>query len=353
MRASTLILPLVASAGASAAALSNAEKVAALRAAPQQTDRVNILSEDQDFVFDFLKANFTNPAGTAVGAAVGNFPALVNNGIAMTVAFLGPCGMNTPHTHPRATEMLYLVNGSITTGMIPENTSRFVFNQLQAGQAQVFLKGSIHYQQNELCDPVMFVAALNNEDPGVESIAQRYFGLPPDVVAASLGDLGVEEVIGIESMIPDNIALGRQECLDRCGIKREGQKTTQRQQRNANNALTSGTSSTWPSTKTKVYSPTSTHYTRSNSQQTGNVFGALADDASSAIASTGISKNVLIALCVVVGAMAIGYVAIGIVWLAGRRRRAAEKANRFYVRPEMTGRSLVPTTEEKYDTPQQ
>lgn len=99
MRASTLILPLVASAGASAAALSNAEKVAALRAAPQQTDRVNILSEDQDvsttlhqpnssqlicgvqFVFDFLKANFTNPAGTAVGAAVGNFPALVNNGL--------------------------------------------------------------------------------------------------------------------------------------------------------------------------------------------------------------------------------------------------------------------------------
>ncbi len=75
----------------------------------------------------------------------------------MTVAFLGPCGMNTPHTHPRATEMLYLVNGSITTGMIPENTARFVFNQLQAGQAQVFLKGSIHYQQNELCDPVMFV----------------------------------------------------------------------------------------------------------------------------------------------------------------------------------------------------
>lgn len=153
--------------------------------------------------------------------------------------------------------------------------------------------------------------------------------------------------------IPDNIALGRQECLDRCGIKREGQKTTQRQQRNANNALSSGTSSTWPSTKTKVYSPTSTHYTRSNSQQTGNVFGALADDASSAIASTGISKNVLIALCVVVGAMAIGYVAIGIVWLAGRRRHAAEKANRFYVRPEMTGRSLVPTTEDKYDAPQQ
>ena len=67
--------------------------------------------------------------------------------------------MNTPHTHPRATEMLYLVNGTITTGMIAENNARFVFNTLEAGTAQVFLQGSIHYQQNELCDPVMFVGA--------------------------------------------------------------------------------------------------------------------------------------------------------------------------------------------------
>ena len=65
--------------------------------------------------------------------------------------------MNTPHTHPRATEMLYLVNGTITSGMIAENGARFVFNTLEAGMAQVFLQGSIHYQQNELCDPVMFV----------------------------------------------------------------------------------------------------------------------------------------------------------------------------------------------------
>ena len=77
----------------------------------------------------------------------------------MTLGFLEPCGMNTPHTHPRATEMLYLVNGTITTGMIAENNARFVFNTLEAGTAQVFLQGSIHYQQNELCDPVMFVGA--------------------------------------------------------------------------------------------------------------------------------------------------------------------------------------------------
>lgn len=91
----------------------------------------------------------------------------------MTLGWLGPCGMNTPHTHPRATEMLYVINGTLTSGMIAENGARLVSNTLNAGQAQIFLQGSIHFQQNELCDPVMFIAALNNEDPGVESIAQR------------------------------------------------------------------------------------------------------------------------------------------------------------------------------------
>ena len=91
----------------------------------------------------------------------------------MTIGILGPCGMNTPHTHPRATEMLYLVNGTITTGMIPENGERFIFNIVEAGSAQVFLQGSIHYQQNELCGSILFVAALTHEDPGVSSLTQR------------------------------------------------------------------------------------------------------------------------------------------------------------------------------------
>lgn len=71
--------------------------------------------------------------------------------IAMVVGFLGPCGLNTPHTHPRATEFLYLVNGSLTSGMITETGSRFITNTLQAGQAMVLPKGSIHFQQNNDC----------------------------------------------------------------------------------------------------------------------------------------------------------------------------------------------------------
>ena len=83
----------------------------------------------------------------------------------------------------------------------------------------------------------MFVAAFNDEDPGVLQVAQRYFGIPPDVVGATLNGLGVEEVYGLESLIPDNVALGTEDCLQRCGLTRASTPTTaQRQPRVAGNA---------------------------------------------------------------------------------------------------------------------
>ena len=82
--------------------------------------------------------------------------------------------MNTPHTHPRATEFLYVVsNGQMEAGFIEENGARFVVNTLTEGQGTIFPMGSIHFQVNLGCEPLTFVAALNNEDPGVSQIAQR------------------------------------------------------------------------------------------------------------------------------------------------------------------------------------
>ena len=50
-----------------------------------------------------------------------------------------PCGMNTPHIHPRATEFLYLVsNGQLETGFIEENGAIFVINPLIQGQGTTF-----------------------------------------------------------------------------------------------------------------------------------------------------------------------------------------------------------------------
>jgi oxalate decarboxylase/phosphoglucose isomerase-like protein (cupin superfamily) len=82
--------------------------------------------------------------------------------------------MNIPHTHPRAAEFLYVVSsGQLEAGFIEENGARFVINTLTQGQGTIFPKGSIHFQANLGCEPLTFVAALNDEDPGACQIAQR------------------------------------------------------------------------------------------------------------------------------------------------------------------------------------
>jgi len=215
-----------------------AELVADLKRAPTQVARLNILKDNRDWLFDYNAGVGTVRAagGNLTLANIANFPALFANGVAMAIGQMEPCGMNTPHTHPRATEFLYLVNGQMEVGFIEENGARFVTNTMTQGQGTVFPKGSIHYQINVGCEPLTFVAALNDEDPGASQAAQRFFGLPPDVVAATLGDVGIKEVVDIASGIPDNMAIGVDRCLAKCNLKRGEQGTNQLQPRVEGNA---------------------------------------------------------------------------------------------------------------------
>ena len=54
-----------------------------------------------------------------------------------------------------------------------ENGARFVDVELAAGSAAVFPMGAIHFEMNPSCEPAMFVAAFDGEDPGVGQVAQR------------------------------------------------------------------------------------------------------------------------------------------------------------------------------------
>ena len=145
----------------------------------------------------------------------------------MTVAFLGPCGMNTPHVHNRATELNVVVQGRLVTNFVLENGAKPVENTLEQYQMAVFPQGAIHQEFNPDCSPTVFVAGFNNEDPGVNTIAQNFFSLRPDVVTATLGGVQTLEGKDIESFrdfIAENIALGIDACLNKCGIKRNAKR---------------------------------------------------------------------------------------------------------------------------------
>lgn len=51
-------------------------------------------------------------------------PALTSNGMGLAVGFTKPCGFNTPHTHPRTTELALVVKGRIMSEFVAETGAR-------------------------------------------------------------------------------------------------------------------------------------------------------------------------------------------------------------------------------------
>ncbi|KAF2802027.1 RmlC-like cupin [Mytilinidion resinicola] len=181
-------------------------------------------------VFDFNGATpATGATGGALKAANGEtFPVSKGLGISTTLGFLDPCGLNTPHIHPRATEFLTVVEGELISGMVLENNlvtgdKQEITTDLQQFQGTVFPQGSFHYQFNPSCDnKATFVAALSSDDPGTTQIAQNAFLLDPDVVLDAAGILpdkiSAEEFEKFRKALPVNVATAVNACRVKCGM---------------------------------------------------------------------------------------------------------------------------------------
>jgi oxalate decarboxylase/phosphoglucose isomerase-like protein (cupin superfamily) len=198
-------------------------------------DRFTLLPNNDQFLFDFGNPALKGKGGKGGDLAVANrktFPALVGTGSGMAVGFLGPCGFNTPHVHPRATELQIVTSGRLVVEMLPENGvfvdpkvgaasgRRVITNTVSTNQMTPFYQGSIHTQFNPDCTPVTFVASFNSEDFGAGQVADELFAMTPDVVQAAFGQaINGADVDKFRAAIPATIALGVEQCLKTCGIK--------------------------------------------------------------------------------------------------------------------------------------
>ncbi|KAF8511555.1 RmlC-like cupin domain-containing protein [Hysterangium stoloniferum] len=203
-----------------ASATANQDLAVKLLTSATQAQRILEIPNDSDFVFNFLNATKAiGDDGFLVLANDAAFPALLTGNGGMALGFLGPCGLNSPHTHPRATEIqLNIGGGDIHTAFLQENGARVVQNTVSPGMATIFPKGSMHFQQSLSCEPVTFVASFDSVDFGALTIAQSFFSFDKQITNATLGSLGVQVLDNLN--LPKNIVLGAQECLDRCGIDR-------------------------------------------------------------------------------------------------------------------------------------
>ncbi|KAG2243154.1 hypothetical protein Bca52824_094998 [Brassica carinata] len=90
---------------------------------------------------------------------------------------------NPPHTHPRATEILVLQEGTLFVGFVSSNGdgNRLFTKTLNKGDAFVFPEGLIHFQFNVGRSPAVAFAALSSQNPGVITIANTVFGSNPPI----------------------------------------------------------------------------------------------------------------------------------------------------------------------------
>ncbi|KAL0359430.1 UNVERIFIED_CONTAM: putative germin-like protein 2-1 [Sesamum angustifolium] len=138
-----------------------------------------------DFSFSglHLPGNTSNPNGSKVTpVAVAQLPGLNTLGISMVRIDYAPWGINPPHTHPRATEILTVLEGSLQVGFVTSNPDNSLITKtLQKGDVFVFPVGLIHFQRNVGTGNAVAIAALSSQNPGVITIANAVFGSKPGI----------------------------------------------------------------------------------------------------------------------------------------------------------------------------
>ncbi|KAJ0543370.1 hypothetical protein HanOQP8_Chr09g0333921 [Helianthus annuus] len=127
--------------------------------------------------------NTHNDVGSNVtSVTVAELPGLNTLGISMARIDFAPWGINPPHTHPRATEVLTVIEGRLLVGFVTSNPeNRLITQVLEKGDVFVFPQGLIHFQKNVGNGNALAIAGLSSQNPGVITIANAVFGSNPDI----------------------------------------------------------------------------------------------------------------------------------------------------------------------------
>ncbi|KAH7088820.1 RmlC-like cupin domain-containing protein [Paraphoma chrysanthemicola] len=189
--------------------------------------------------FQFINNTVTPPTGgTILLSTINNFPALGATGLSQAVGFVNPCGLNTPHWHPRANEFLTVTQGSLIGALLLENDVGFgnvvgapapvigpytqIETTLSNYTGMLFPKGLIHWQFNPECEPAVFVAGFDIPDPGRVEAARGFFsGTPDEVLDASLGYsefLTPAQIKALRPTLTSSFTSIVESCAKKCGI---------------------------------------------------------------------------------------------------------------------------------------
>jgi quercetin dioxygenase-like cupin family protein len=106
-------------------------------------------------------------------------------------------GLVPPHTHPRATEIIFVVEGSLLVGFLSTNGTLFA-TILQQGDVFVFPRGVLHFELNVCDGTATAIAALNSQNPAtqIQTVALFNSGISEVVLekAFGLGEKAIQKI---------------------------------------------------------------------------------------------------------------------------------------------------------------
>ncbi|ESW12856.1 hypothetical protein PHAVU_008G147800 [Phaseolus vulgaris] len=138
----------------------------------------------EDFFLHVEPGNTDNPLSAEVTAvAVDQLAGLNTLGISLARIDFAPKGLNAPHTHPRASEILIVLEGTLYVGFVTsnQNQNRLFTKVLNKGDVFVFPIGLIHFQLNVGYGNAVAIAGLSSQNPGTITIGKALFKANPPI----------------------------------------------------------------------------------------------------------------------------------------------------------------------------
>ncbi|KAH6769427.1 RmlC-like cupins superfamily protein [Perilla frutescens var. frutescens] len=130
-----------------------------------------------------------SPYGSRVTMAFERqLPGLNTQGVAVARVDFGPHGVNPPHSHPRASETLTVLEGKLYAGFSTTNPhdrdekSKLYVKILNPGDVFVFPRGLTHFQFNvDGKKNAVAIVNFNSQNPGVVTAGKALFGTEPPI----------------------------------------------------------------------------------------------------------------------------------------------------------------------------
>ncbi|KAK4415757.1 Auxin-binding protein ABP19a [Sesamum alatum] len=124
-----------------------------------------------DFAYHGLAAagNTTNIISAAVTPAFdGQFPGVNGLGVSMARLDMAVGGVIPLHTHPAASEILVVIQGTICAGLVSSFDNVVYLKTLNKGDIMVFPQGLLHFQINSGKTPALAFVSFSGQNPGLQ-----------------------------------------------------------------------------------------------------------------------------------------------------------------------------------------